>query len=66
MEQRVLFRKGKQREVYNEIEVGNMRIVTNKGSINDVMRVADKILTKHKKLIAKKKEDPYLPIEMFG
>jgi len=50
----------------NIIEIGNMKLVTENGNMRDLLKVANRILTKHKDIVKDKNKSDATPLGMFG
>ncbi|MFH1510813.1 MAG: hypothetical protein ABIF10_03915 [Candidatus Woesearchaeota archaeon] len=50
----------------NIIEIGNMKLMTENGNMRDLLKVATRILTKHKDIVKDKNKPEIIPLEMFG
>ena len=56
----------KKKEIYNVIEMCGMTVVSKTENLKEMMRVANKLLTKHRDLIKKEQEKIEVPSKYIG
>ena len=56
----------RKKEVYNVIEICGMTVVSKTENLKEMMRVANKLLTKHKDMVKKEQEKIEMPSKYIG
>jgi len=56
----------KKKEIYNVIEMCGMTVVSKTENLKEMMRVANKLLTRHKDIVRKEQEKLEFPSRYIG